>query len=144
MRHALAEAGAEYDAVAIVQVTSPFTRPADIDGTIRLLDDESADSAASVVEVPHDLHPFKFKARDAAGFLTPLLQDEGGRMAAHELPRAYVRNGSVYVSRLATIGTGRIIGDRCLGYLMPRERSLDLNDGFDWRIAEFLLQQQQQ
>ena len=128
-----------YDAVAIIQPTSPFTLAADIDATISLLADSGADTAVSIIEIPHDLNPLKLKVlRDER--LAPYFEEEAGRMAAHELPQVYIRNGAVYVTTLKTIRQGQIIGPDCRGYLMPRERSVDINDDFDWRLAEFLLQ----
>jgi len=62
-------------------------------------------------------------------------------MAAHELPELYVRNCAVYVSRNSTITKGKIVGDHCMGYLMPREPSVDINDPIDFAFAEFLMQQ---
>jgi CMP-N-acetylneuraminic acid synthetase len=60
-------------------------------------------------------------------------------MAAHELPTIYVRNCSVYVTRRRVIDAGQVIGDDCRGYVMPRERSLDINEELDLQFAEFLL-----
>jgi CMP-N,N'-diacetyllegionaminic acid synthase len=128
-----------YDAVAIIQPTSPFTLAADIDATIALLANSGADTAVSITEIPHDLNPLKLKVlRDER--LAPYFEEETGRMAAHDLPQVYIRNGAVYVTTLETIRKGQIIGLDCRGYLMPRERSVDINDDFDWRLAEFLLQ----
>ncbi|MBC6994149.1 acylneuraminate cytidylyltransferase family protein [Neolewinella lacunae] len=137
VRHALAERG-DFAAVAIVQPTSPFTTAEDIDATVALLRSSGADSAVSVVEIPHDLHPYKFKTLDGDR-LVDYLTEEKGRMAAHELPKVYVRNGSVYVARRETIAAGHIIGPDCRAYRMPRERSVDINDPLDWAWAEFLL-----
>jgi CMP-N,N'-diacetyllegionaminic acid synthase len=41
--------------------------------------------------------------------------------------------------RRKTIDAGQIIGDDCRGYVMPRERSLDINDEMDLAFAEYLL-----
>jgi CMP-N-acetylneuraminic acid synthetase len=60
-------------------------------------------------------------------------------MAAHELPEIYVRNCSVYATRRESIERGQVIGEDCRGYVMPRERSLDINDEVDLEFAEFLL-----
>lgn len=141
MEHMAALGKTNYDAIVIVQPTSPFTLAEDIDATVALLSDPAADSAASIMEIPHDLNPLKFKTLEPNGLLSPYYEAEAGRMATHQLPRIYVRNGSVYVARATTITAGKIIGDKCLGYLMPRERSLDLNDEFDWKMAEFMLHQ---
>jgi CMP-N-acetylneuraminic acid synthetase len=59
------------------------------------------------------------------------------------MPKVYVRNGSVYAATIATIRAGQIIGPDCRGYRMPRERSVDINDEFDWKIATLLLQEQE-
>ena len=128
---------APFDYVAIIQPSSPFTLGEDIDHTIRLLYKNNADSAVSVMKVDHSIHPVKLKVL-VGPELKPYFEDEDGKMAAHELPDLYVRNCSVYVSTLKTIEEGKIIGPVCLGYLMPRERSLDINDPVDFEFAEFL------
>lgn len=130
-----------YDAVVIVQPTSPFTHSDDIDGTIQLLTQSGADSAVSVVKLEHGLHPAKLKTM-VGDRLLPYCEDEGDRFATHELPEIFVRNGSVYATRLATIQAGRVIGNDCRGYVMPRERSVDINDHMDLIFARFLLSQQ--
>jgi CMP-N,N'-diacetyllegionaminic acid synthase len=127
-----------FEATCIVQPTSPFTLPTDIDATVRLLADPGADSAVSVAATPHDLNPLKLKVLKN-GILQPYYDDEAGRMAAHDLPTTYIRNGSVYVSRSSLVESGALIGTRCRAHLMPRERSVDINDEFDWQLAEFLL-----
>ena len=142
VRHALAmleQTGEKrFDAVAIVQPSSPFTTPADIDATVDLLEASGADTAVSVMEVIHDLHPLKFKTMHGDRLL-PYFEPEAGRMAAHELPRVFVRNCSAYATRRNALDNGKIIGEDCRGYVMPRERSLDINDELDLAFAEFRL-----
>jgi CMP-N-acetylneuraminic acid synthetase len=142
MRHGLEtlEAAGEgpFDAVAIIQPSSPLTLPEDIDATIALLEQTGADTAVSVVKVAHDVHPAKFKVLRGDRLL-PYLHDENGRTAAHDLPDVYVRNGAVYVTRRRVVDGGQILGADCRGYPMPRERSVDINDEMDLRFAEFLL-----
>ena len=72
--------------------------------------------------------------------LLPYFEEENGRMAADELPELYVRNCSVYVSSINTINSGKIVGDHCLGYEMPRDRSIDINDPIDFEFAEFMIE----
>ena len=137
----LADAGeGEFDIIAIIQPSSPLTLPADIDGTIDLLIDSGADTAVSIVKLDHAVHPFKLKTMEADR-LCSYLEEEHGRMAAHDLPNLYVRNGSVYVTRRNLIENGQIIGADCRGYVMPRERSIDINDMLDYRFACFLVAQ---
>lgn len=142
VRHALAQlerAGEKrFEAVVIVQPTSPLTLSSDIDATIELLITARADSAVSVMRLDHAIHPFKMKVL-AGDRLLPYLEEERGRMAAHELPEIYVRNCSVYSTRRETVERGTLIGDDSRGYVMPRERSLDINEEIDLLFAEFLL-----
>lgn len=127
-----------YDLVAIVQPSSPFTLGIDIDQTITLLENiKDADSSVSVMKLDHAIHPIKLKTMHNSE-LIPYFEEEKGRMAANELPELYIRNGSVYVSRLKNIKNKQIIGKKCLGYVMPRERSIDINDPIDFEFAEFL------
>jgi CMP-N,N'-diacetyllegionaminic acid synthase len=128
-----------YDIIVIVQPSSPFTLGMDIDNTITLLDEkQDADSAVSVMKLDHAIHPVKLKTM-VENELIPYLEEEKGRMADYDLPELYVRNGSVYVSKIENIKRNKIIGDKCLGYVMPRERSIDINDPIDFAFAEFLM-----
>jgi CMP-N,N'-diacetyllegionaminic acid synthase len=142
VRHALAalerDGQRPFDVIVIMQATSPFTLSEDIDKTIELLLSSGADTAVSVMKVDHALHPVKLKTMSGDRLL-PYWEEERGRMAASELPELFVRNCSVYATRRGVAQSGRIIGDDCRGYVMPRERSLDINDPVDLDFADFLL-----
>lgn len=139
VKHALHTLGEKFDIIVILQPSSPLTFPEDIDHTIELLlNHPEADSSVSVMKLDHATHPVKLKVKKD-DLLLPFWEEENGRMAAHELPELYVRNCAVYVSRSSTITSGKIIGDHCVGFLMPRERSVDINDPIDFEFAEFLM-----
>lgn len=139
VKHTLQTLSEKFDLVVILQPSSPLTLPEDIDGTIQLLlQHPEADSSVSVMKLDHAIHPVKLKVKKD-DVLLPFLEEENGRMAAHELPELYVRNCAVYVSRSTTVAQGKIIGDHCMGFLMPRERSVDINDPIDLAFAEFLM-----
>ena len=99
----------------------------------------STDSAVTVVKLDHMVHPVKMKLLGEQNRLLPFLEEEGNRMTADELPAIYVRNCSVYATRMDTIKSNLIIGQDCRGYLMPPERSVDINEMIDFEFAEFLL-----
>lgn len=139
VQHAIEVLKTPFDYIVIIQPTSPFTTGKDIDQTIQILLDSDADSSVSVMKLDHAIHPVKMKVLDGPE-LKPYMEAENGRMAAHELPELYVRNCSVYVSTIENIRKGKIIGDHCLAYVMPRERSIDINDPIDFEFAEFILE----
>ncbi len=133
-----------YDIIVIMQPTSPLTLQEDIDGTIQLLlDSEKADSAVSIVKLNQVIHPFKLKKLQK-GYLKPFVKAEKFIRSASELPDVYTRNGSIYVFRLGNVEKGIIAGDDCLAYIMPEERSVDINEQIDFEFAEFLLYKQAQ
>ena len=136
--HALRELGPErFDAVAIVQCTSPFTAPEDLAATVALLERSGADSAVSAVRVPAAQHPLKLKVLDGDRLLPWLAED--AMTPSHELPELWVRNGSVYVTRREVLERGEIVGPDCRAHPMPPERSHDIDTPEDLAFAEFLL-----
>lgn len=135
--HALRVLG-DFDAVAVVQCTSPFTAAEDLAGTVALLERTGADSAVSVSEVESGLHPWKLKRLEGDRLL-PFLQDDDMK-PSHELPPLWIRNGSIYVSRRSVIDGGRLVSDDVRGYPMPPERSLDIDTERDLEFARFLLE----
>jgi len=51
----------------------------------------------------------------------------------------YIRNGAIYLTRTAVIRGGSFKGSKSLGYVMPAERSVNIDDPIDLRVAEALL-----
>ena len=127
------------ETIVIVQPTSPLTEGSDIDATLQLLNSTGADSAVSVMKLDHAVHPVKMKLL-VGDKLYPYLEKENGRMATHELPDIYVRNCSVYATKRRIIEAGQIIGPDCRAYVMPRERSIDINDRLDFELALIMYQ----
>lgn len=141
VKHALelieAKEGTHFNAVVILQPSSPLTLPQDISATIELLKSSGAETAVSVVQLEHAIHPVKLKVMEDDKLL-PYLEEERGRMSENELPKLFVRNCAVYATRRDVIDRGDIIGTDCRGFVMPRERSVDINDEMDFMFAEFL------
>lgn len=135
--HALDVVEGEFDAVGIVQCTSPFTAPEDLAGAVEMLERTGGGSVVSIVRVQAALHPLKLKRLEDDRLL-PWLEDD--RMApSHELPELWVRNGSIYLTRVETLRRGQILADDQRGYVMPPERSHDVDTPEDLAFAEFLL-----
>jgi CMP-N,N'-diacetyllegionaminic acid synthase len=146
IRHALSimeqKRSAPYSMVVILQPSSPLRKSVDIDNTISLLANHpEADSVVSVVKVEHMTHPLKMKVLQGKQLL-PFLEDEKGRFLAKELPDVYVRNCAVYATWRRNLETRPdVIGAVSLGYIMPPETSVDINEMIDFRFAEFLMTQ---
>ncbi len=145
LQHAVREMesmnGATYEYVVTLQPTSPLRLPADIDGTIDLLIASKADSAVSVCEVDGGCHPLKAKRFDG-NRLVPYCAAEIEGIRRQDLPPAYKRSSAVYVSRRDLIvEENRFYGDHVVGYVVPRDRSIDIDSPLDWIVAEHMLEQ---
>ncbi|GAB4315059.1 MAG: acylneuraminate cytidylyltransferase family protein [Promethearchaeota archaeon] len=127
------------DYVVLLQPTSPLRTSDDVDAAIELvMADPAADSLVSVVEVPHNFHPDKIMRLE--GRYLRGLAGSNRIVDRHQLDRVYARNGAaIYISRAKLVLEGRrLLGERVVPYFMPRERSVDLDDEFDWAVAECL------
>jgi CMP-N-acetylneuraminic acid synthetase len=127
----------EFDALAIVQCTSPFTAPEDIRGTVELLERSGAESVVTVTRADAGHHPLKMKRLDGDRLL-PYVEDD--RLApSHELDPVWARNGSVYAFRRDVVERG-LEADDVRGYEMPPERSFDIDTELDLAFAQFLVE----
>lgn len=129
------------DYIVILQPTSPFRSIEDLDGTIQKLIDTNADSAVSLVEVPSDAHPMKIKKLEGNRVVAYSVPEIEG-IRRQDLPTAYRRSGAVYVMRRDLImKDDRLYGDHIVGYVVPNERSIDIDYPFDWIEAEYKLKE---
>ena len=142
MQHAIKHCETEGwtpDLVVIIQPTSPIRNGEDIDNTIDCLKKNIiTDSAVSIVKLPHDVHPHKFKTLDD-GILEPWLVDEGQKTAEKDLPEIYIRNCAVYVFKVENLKKDVTYGEKCIGYKMKPESAVDINDMLDFEFAEYLI-----
>ena len=132
-----ASTGERYDALCLLQATTPFTEPEDVRAAVTLLDAHpEADSAVTVSEIDMVHHPVKLK-QIVDGRLRPFLEPDGMR-PSHELPRLYARNGAVYVTRRRLLDAGGFIAEDALAHVMPQTRSVDIDTPLDLEFARFL------
>jgi len=137
--------GSTFDAVCLLQPTSPLRPPEVIDRAIEMLDQagEEVDAVVTVVEVPHHFSPVSAMRMDEGGILMPYVEGEGDRITRRQdKPMLYARNGpAVVVTRTHALReTGSVYGKRTLALPMPRSQSIDIDESLDLVIAEALLQ----
>lgn len=134
--------GREPAVCALIRATSPLCLPHDIDHAIELL--ESNDHADSVVSVTKmsGVHPKKLKTLLPNSVLVDAFEPEGFLPTRRQtLPPLYIRNAAIYVSTPSLIANGMLWGPRCLGYVMPEERSVNINSEIDFKLAEVLIKE---
>ncbi len=126
----------EYDYVMILQPTSPLRTGRDIDECIKKIVDNNADSVMSMFELV-DFSLKKLKKIEK-GLILPLVREEGKKSSRHQdLGKIYKRNCAIYLTRTDLIKKGDLFGKKSLAYLMPAERSADINKLYEFELAEF-------
>jgi CMP-N-acetylneuraminic acid synthetase len=143
VQHALSElerAGDRFDAVCLLQPTSPLRRAVDVDACIDLLEATGAEAVVSVRPVPAEHNPHWVYFRDGEGFLRLATGEAEPIPRRQDLPAAFHRDGIIYVTRREVVRRDSLYGRRIAAYLVPEpERSVNLDTLEDWERAERLL-----
>jgi CMP-N-acetylneuraminic acid synthetase len=136
----LEQSGDRYEAILVLQPTNPLRRPEDIDGAIELLERTGADSVISFVE-PGEKHPARMKFIDAEGRVQdPPFAEAFEGQRRQDLPKLYLREGSIYLTRRAVLmDQSSIKGRNCRAWMISEDRACNIDTPFDWFIAEQLL-----
>jgi N-acylneuraminate cytidylyltransferase len=130
--HAVQTLGGEYRYVVLLQPTSPGRNSVDVDGAIEMCDSSGATACTTVC--PSSVKPSWMFARDPDGKLTPLFP------ARSDSVPGVVLNGAVYVVDWTRfVRTRKFVEAGTVGYLMPRERSIDIDEEFDLQVAGLLI-----
>lgn len=139
--------GYEPDCVLLLQPTSPFRTSQDIDKAIDIMEKSSCDLVVSVCEESANLSKKYYCSKD--GDLTPYAEITTGvkYIRRQELAKTYGENGAIYLQRatslrsppLNTPNAGSLRSDSIKGYIMPEQRSLDIDTPFDLHMARLLM-----
>lgn len=131
--------GETYDYLMILQPTSPLRTAEDIDTAIEKIVATDADSVISVMELsnfgPRKMH------RIEGDTIRPYFDEhEIGKESQRrqDLEPVYRRNGAaIYLTKAELVERGDLFGKVSRPYIMPRERSVDIDEPVDFELAEF-------
>lgn len=138
--HAVNTIEEQFDYIVVLQPTSPLRSAEDIDNCIRVCIEKKALSCVSVSKA--DKSPYWMYSVDTDGKMTPVIDTADKPSRRQDLPVAYTLNGAVYVIKVENfIKTMAFIDQETVAYIMPKERSIDIDTEFDILIFEALLQQ---
>jgi CMP-N,N'-diacetyllegionaminic acid synthase len=129
----------EYDYIMMLHPTAPLRTGEDIDNSIKKIIDTKADSIMSMKELT-DFSLKKLKKINNDSIL-PLLAEEGKVTARRQdaKEKVFKRNCAIYLTKIELIMKGDLFGELSRPYLMPEERSVDINTMTDFELAEFYL-----
>lgn len=125
--------------VIILEATSPFRNVDDVDSAIELL--VEYDSVATFVEASLNPHrAWKIDGNQVSTFLDGV----NPWLPRQKLPTAYQLNGAVYAFRVDGLNKDSVslLFGNMAAIVMPKERSLDIDNEMDFLIAEVLIKEQ--
>jgi len=126
---------AEY--VVLLQPTSPLRTAADIDGAIEMAKEKEAVAVIGVVET--HAHPYLTRKMTEHGVLEDFIPTEIPYLYRQGLPPAYFINGAVFVNRRDSLLKKRTFYPSGMyGYVMPAERSLQIDSPWDLYLADLI------
>jgi CMP-N,N'-diacetyllegionaminic acid synthase len=131
--------GKEFDIIVVLQPTSPLRTAQDIVNAIKKMILTNADSVVSVCEADHSPLWYNIlpENKSLKGFVRPEIMAK----TRQELPTYYRINGAIYaISTFYFLSAQNTIYDgNSFAYVMPKERSIDIDTLFDFSFAEYLL-----
>ena len=138
---AVEQDGERVDVIVLLQPTAPLRIAADVDGVVDLLISSRAETIISVYQV-EDHHPSRmYTLRDDR--LIPFVKGEPKNMLRQSLPAVYHRNGALYACwRSLVMDKQTLVGTDICPYIMPAERSANIDSEFDLEYLDFVLQRQ--
>ena len=125
------------DFFVLLQPTSPLRTKEDIENATKLFIENECDALISVSQLDHS-SMMSFEIQNT--FLTPNCNEKFLNKRRQELPKFYRPNGAIYITTPDSLRKNKtFIPKKTMPYIMPQERSVDLDTEFDFKLAEYLL-----
>ena len=145
--HALAfyeNQGVFFDAFCLLQPTCPLRKASDITEAINKFSASEADSLISVRTVPHQYNPhWIFEPSAESEYLKISTGEEEIIPRRQALPKAFYRDGSIYITRTETLKTSKsLYGEKITWHESKSPFYVNIDTLSDWEKAEHLIKAQ--
>lgn len=130
--------GRTYETVMLLQPTSPLRTAEDIRGAYQVMREKGAKTVVSVCEAEHS--PLWCSTLPETMCMDGFCGPEA-RAPRQALGKYYRLNGAIFLFDIPALEKwgDLVYGPECYAYVMPRERSLDIDEPMDFLMAEALL-----
>ena len=129
--------GEIYDAVCLLQPTSPYRPEGAVDEAIRRFNRVKPDSLVSVRRVPDEYNPHWVFEMDDEAYLHIATGEEEIIPRRQDLPPAFHRDGAIYITSVECIRKKRsLLGKKILGFPIESPELINIDTMKDWEIAE--------
>lgn len=130
------EENVQYDAILLLQPTSPLRTIKQIETAIEFLKKDSTISSVISVCEMDDVHPARMYTLNSNEQLEPFIPDyETTRR--QEIPKAYYRNGAIYLVKKSSFQEQKTVMAKPIKPLIVSKEFLpNIDDDIDWLFAE--------
>ncbi len=133
------EHGQTADIITVLQPTSPLRLPADIDNSLDFFLEREADAVVSVCKTEH--HPYWSNVLPEDKCMKDFIRNDVDKKNREELPEYYRLNGAIFIAKADfMIQNESYYGDNTYAYVMPEDRSIDIDSHLDFRLAGLLME----
>lgn len=134
--------GIEFETFCVLQPTSPLRTADDIICAYKIYREKNAISVISVCPAEHS--PAWCNILDDDGGMNGFISREADSQR-QALPNYYRLNGAIYIMRTSEFAADRYpYRERSFAYVMPSDRSIDIDGELDFKLAELLIEQKKQ
>ncbi len=127
-----------FDVLVLLQPTSPLRTSNDIDNALGVMLDTHATAIISVFETDNKI--LKSFKNGAKGYIEGISNNEYPFMRRQDLPETFMPNGAIYIINIDLFKKyGRLMTNRTSCYVMPVNRSIDIDTVEDVRVAAEVL-----
>jgi len=128
-----------FDAVVLLQPTTPFRTKNLIDEAIKKFLHTECDALVSVLKVPHQYHPHWTFFTSKENFLRVSTGEQHIISRRQALPEAFFRDGSIYITKTEVIKKGSLYGKK-LSYIENSDKFyVNIDTEKDWGMAELMV-----
>lgn len=132
------ELGRLFDTVTLLQPTTPFRDSDDIKEAYKILLKNHTNSVVSVCEVDHSPLWCNTLPRDYS--MDNFIRKDISMLGRQKLDTFYRINGAIYMVKVPYFKTCKTIYDKnSMAYIMKKEKSIDIDDEFDFKLAAALI-----
>ncbi|WP_367757397.1 acylneuraminate cytidylyltransferase family protein [Flavobacterium sp. WC2430] len=136
--------GIFFDAVCLLQVTSPFRTLVFLDKAIEKFIASGCDSLVSVQKVPHEYNPHWTFEVNPEGNLKIATGEEKIISRRQDLPEAYHRDGSIYIMKTEVLLKQHSLYGRSTSFIESTpELYVNIDTLADWEKAELMIKNNQ-
>lgn len=125
-----------FDAVCLLQPTSPFRKKGFIAKAVAAFTNAGTDALVSVLPVPHEYNPHWVFEADEKGLLQIATGEKEIITRRQDLPQAFFRDGAIYLTKMSAIKNGTFYGET-LSYMESKpDLYVNIDTMEDWKKAE--------